>query len=65
MVVAWVQVGHWKNSITLFKHAISVTENQYPSFSSVHNNLGYALEKKGDIGEAITHYKTAIKINPN
>ena len=65
MVVAWVQVGHWKNSITLFKHAISVTENQYPSFAIAYDNLGIALAKKGDVGEAITHYKTAIKINPN
>ena len=65
MVGAWVQAGHWKNSITLFKHAISVTENQYPSFAVVYDNLGYALAKKGDIGEAITHFKTAIKINPN
>jgi tetratricopeptide (TPR) repeat protein len=65
MVVSWVQVGQWKNSITLFKHAISVTENQYPSFASAYDNLGYALAKKGDIGAAITHYKTAIKINPN
>jgi len=65
MVGAWVQAGHWKNSITLFKHAISVTKNQYPSFAVAYDNLGYALAKKGDIGEAITHYKTAIKINPN
>ncbi|MCH2606581.1 MAG: tetratricopeptide repeat protein [Nitrospinales bacterium] len=65
MVAAWVQAGHWKNTITIFKHAVSVTENQYPSFSTAHNNLGYALELKGDIGAAITHYKTAIKINPN
>jgi len=64
IVVAWVQVGHWKNSITLFKHAISVTENQYPSFALAYDNLGYAFELKGDIGAAITHYKTAIKINP-
>ena len=64
MVVTWVQAGRWKNSITLFKHSISVTENQYPSFAVVYDNLGYALVKKGDIGEAITHYKTAIKINP-
>ena len=65
MVVAWVQVGQWKNSITLFKHAISVTENQYPNFALVYDNLGFALAKKGDIGAAMTHYKTAIKINPN
>ena len=65
MVAAWVQAGHWKNTITIFKHAVSVTENQYPSFSTAHNNLGYALELKGDIGAAITHYKTAIKLNPS
>ena len=65
MVATWVQAGHWKNSITLFKHAISVTENQYPSFAVAYDNFGYALAKKGDIREAITHYKTAIKINPN
>jgi len=65
MVATWVQVGHWKNSTTLFKHAISVTENQYPSFAVAYDNLGYALAKKGDISTAITHYKTAIKINPN
>tara|TARA_Y100001960_G_scaffold80468_1_gene85909 strand:- start:316 stop:2319 length:2004 start_codon:yes stop_codon:yes gene_type:complete len=65
MVVSWVQASHWKNSITLFKHSISVTENQYPSLAVVYNNLGQALAKKGNIGAAITHYKTAIKINPN
>ena len=65
MVATWVQAGHWKNSITLFKHAISVTENPYPSFAVAYDNLGYALAKKGDIREAMTHYKTAIKINPN
>ena len=65
MVTTWVQAGHWKNSITLFKHAVNVTENKYPSFAVAYDNLGYALAKKGDIGEAITHYKTAIEINPN
>jgi len=65
IVVAWVQVGHWKNTITIFKHAVSVTENQYPSFAVAYDNLGYALAEKGDIGAAITYYKTAIKINPN
>ena len=46
IVVAWVQAGHWKNSITVFKHAINVTENQYPSFAVAYDNLGYALAKK-------------------
>lgn len=43
MAITWTQVSHWKNSITLFKHAVAVTDNKYPSFSIVHNNLGIAL----------------------
>jgi tetratricopeptide (TPR) repeat protein len=65
LITTWKQVSHWKNSITLFKHAVSVTENQYPSLAVAYANLGVALVKQGDIDTAISHYKTAIKINPN
>jgi len=65
MVTTWLQVGHWKNSITLFKHAISVTDNRYPNLALAHNNLGIALEGKGRISEAMIHYKTAMKIKPD
>jgi len=65
MLITWIQVSHWKNSITVFKHAIRVTDKKYPGFSVVHNNLGNALLNKGRISEAISHYKMAIKINPD
>ena len=43
LITTWRQVSHWKNSITIFKHAIRVTDKKYPNFSVVHNNLGIAL----------------------
>jgi tetratricopeptide (TPR) repeat protein len=60
MVVTWFQVGHWTNSIALFKHAINVTENN----SVAHNNLGNAFADQGKISEAISHYTEALRIRP-
>ena len=65
MVVTWIQVGHWKESITLFKHAVSVTDNKYPDIALTHNNLGIAQEEKGRLSEAIAQYRTAMKIKPD
>jgi len=65
LITTWRQVSHWKNSITIFKHAIRVTDKKYPGFSVVHNNLGIALVAEGKNEEAISHYKMAIKIKPD
>jgi len=65
MPITWIQVSHWKNSITIFKHAIRVTDKKYPNFASIHYNLGIALVAEGKNEEAISHYKMAIKINPD
>jgi tetratricopeptide (TPR) repeat protein len=65
LITTWKQVGHWKNSITIFKHAISVTDKKYPSFVVAHNQLGIALFSDGKNEEAISHYKMAIKFNPD
>jgi len=56
------QIGHWRNSITLFEHAIKVTGGS----AVMHDNLGMAiLRQKGNIEEAITHHKAALWLNPN
>jgi len=65
LITTWRQVSHWKNSITIFKHAIRVTDKKYPNFASIHYNLGIALVAEGKNEEAISHYKMAIKINPD
>ena len=65
MTITWVQVSHWKNSITIFKHAIRVTDKQYPNFAVAHNNLGNALSAEQKFEEGISQYKTAIKLKPD
>jgi len=65
MVMTWTQVGHWVNSITIFKHAIRVTDKTYPTFALAHNNLGFALFSIKKTEEAISHYKMAIKLKPD
>ena len=59
-VLTWHQCGYWKNSITLFSHALRVTKNNYLA----HNNLGIALFTEGKFKEAIDHYNEVIMM-PN
>ena len=61
MVCASLQVKHWKNSLTLFEHALRVTENNYLA----HLNFGAALVDQGKVEEAITHYHRSLQIAPN
>ena len=60
-VLTWQQCGYWKNSSTLFNHALLVTKNNYLA----HNNLGLVLFAEGKTTEAIEHYNEAIRIMPD
>jgi tetratricopeptide (TPR) repeat protein len=59
--LTWRQIGFWRDSITLFEHAIAVTNNNWIA----HNNLGQALHVKKRYEEAITHYQEVLKIQSN
>jgi tetratricopeptide (TPR) repeat protein len=61
MMGAWLQVRHWKDSISLFKHAVHVTADN----AMAHNNLGVALSRQGRFKEAIHHYSEALRIKPD
>jgi tetratricopeptide (TPR) repeat protein len=54
------QVSYWNNSITLFSHAIEVTQNNYLAY----NSLGVAYYSLGRYQETIESCKQAIKIKP-
>ncbi len=61
IICSRTQANVWKNSITLFTHAISVTQKNYLAQS----NLGVALMHQGDSEGAINHFSEAIRINPD
>ena len=60
-----VQVGYWKDGITLFKHAISVTESQYPGIATTHALLGNEYHRKGKFNLAISEFNKSLEINPD
>ena len=61
MALTRQQIGYWKDSETLFRHALEVTENNYVA----HDNFGLALDMKGRLDEAISHYQEAIRLTPD
>jgi tetratricopeptide (TPR) repeat protein len=56
----WNQLGVWRDSFTLFDHAIAVTERNFVA----HDNRGLFLYKSGRIEEGIADYRRALAINP-
>lgn len=60
-VAAWNQTGYWKNSYLLFEQALKVTNNNYVA----HDGFGDALLERGRYAEALSHYKEALRINPD
>ncbi len=61
MIVTWMQVQRWQNSITLFKHTIEVTSKN----SLIHYNLAVVLLRQGRNPEAIAHFNESLRIDPN
>jgi Flp pilus assembly protein TadD len=56
-----LQLHHWKNSQTIFTHALEVTQNNYLA----HNNLGTLLVEQGKFEEAALHFRRGVEIKPD
>jgi protein O-mannosyl-transferase len=54
------QTRKWHDSITLFSHALEVTENNWLA----HKNLGAALANQGKLVEALKHVSESLRIKP-
>jgi tetratricopeptide (TPR) repeat protein len=60
-VVAYRQTSYWKDSQTLFRHALAVTQNNY----ILENNLGVITAREGNSQEAISLYRHALSVSPD
>jgi protein O-mannosyl-transferase len=61
-VLTWIQVGYWRNSETLFRHALAVTQDN----SVANHNLGsYLMESPGQLSKAIPYLEAAVRIDPD
>ena len=65
IALTWIQVSHWKNSITLFKHAINVTDTKYLGVATIHAFLGDAYHREGELGVAISKFKKSLDLDPS
>ncbi len=57
-VNSWIQTGYWSDSITLFKHTLGITSDNY----LISHNLNVALREAGPHAEADKYYYDALKI---
>jgi tetratricopeptide (TPR) repeat protein len=60
ILVTRTQVGYWKDSLSLCRHALAVTKNNYV----MNYNYASALRASGQVDEAIEQYRQTLKINP-
>ena len=58
---SWFQVGTWRDSATLFDHAIRAVPDNWLA----HNNLGAVLANAHRAEEAASHYREALRIKPD
>ena len=54
------QVAVWKDSVSLFEHAIGLSGRN----GLAHLNLGIALNERGDLDRAIAHLEESLRIRP-
>jgi lipoprotein NlpI len=59
-IMTWIQVGYWRNSITLFDQTLKVTNHNY----RIYNMRGIAYAELGNYKQAIEDYSRAIEIEP-
>jgi len=61
MALTWMQAQVWKDSKTLFRHAIAVTGQN----GLMESNLGRVLLQEGRVDEALPHLLRAVEFAPD
>jgi len=60
-VLTWQQLGFWRDNVSLYRHTLQVTSDNWLML----NDLGLALAEKGELDAAIQKYREALSIKPN
>ncbi len=60
-VLTWRQAGFWRDSTSLFEHALAVTRDNFVA----HSNLGVVLLDQGKLAAAQQHFTEAVRIKSN
>ncbi len=60
MYSTYNQVGVWKNTLSLFEHALAFNWKNYRAY----NMAAYAMFKSGEYQKSLYYYSMALKINP-
>jgi len=60
LILTWRQVGYWRDSITLYDHALEVTEGNY----LIYNNRGLTYYDLGNHKRAIEDFDRAVQFRP-
>lgn len=58
---AWIQTSYWRDSETLWRHALAVTSNN----DVAQDNLGIALFGRGQMKEAVAHWRKSLELHPD
>ncbi len=56
-----IKAENWPQATTLLESAAK----KYPRSADVHNLLGYANRKSGDLERSFTHYQRALDLDPD
>jgi len=61
MILTFRQIAFWKDSVTLFTHAVQVTSHN----GIAENNLGAAYMESNDLASALPHFLVAAQYAPD
>jgi protein O-mannosyl-transferase len=61
LVTTTMQVSYWRDSVTLFGHALAVTRDNYMAYLQV----GAQLDADGKPSEAARYYSDALRVKPD
>jgi tetratricopeptide (TPR) repeat protein len=68
VAVARTQAGYWQNGMTLYQHAVDVTEDNLwarYNLAGQHYLLGSKLMNSGHGSEAVDQFEEALRVRPN